>query len=127
MSTDKKTIGLSLSNKALLMNMMERDWFKDQMDAAKFAMSFAIRTGVPPIKGEQSETVWNVGSLDSSGELRTIISALTGEMETPYRLAEQYMNAGIEHIGLLLEKKPGTTIEELMDIAEKNVIEKVTA
>jgi len=99
MEIDKKTIGLTVSNKAVVEILIQKGWFNEQMDAARFAMSIAIDDSTEPDEIEGAETVWNVGSFDTDGELRNIIPILYPDITTPYRLIEYLINVGLEKIG----------------------------
>jgi len=96
---DKKTIGLAPHTREVMNQIMQTGVFKDQIDAAKFAMALAINANVvaEPIEGRG--TVWNVGSFDPDGELKNLISALFPNIETPYRQIEILFNKGLEIIG----------------------------
>jgi hypothetical protein len=111
MSMDRVTIGLTPVNKAFMELLMEKGWFNDKMDAAKFAMAIVIKKGLEPSIVEGTETVWNIGSFDTTSEIRSLILALFPATEVPYRVVEYYINAGLEEIQLLLDN-------EQLDITE---------
>lgn len=115
MSTDKKTIGLTPGARIVLEKLAQSGYFQDQMAAAKFAMSYAINAGLSGTV-EGTDTTWNVGSFDSDGELRSIIPALCGETETPYRAVEQLMNLGLVAIGRRIEEARRIDLVDLMTI-----------
>lgn len=115
MSSDKKTIGLTEANKAVIETMtIEREWFRDQLDAAKFAMALAINVGIEPGTAEGTGTVWNVGSFDPEGELRELMHIIYPDVDAPYRLVEHLLNIGLEIIGERLAENPYTNLVELM-------------
>lgn len=95
MSADKITIGLTPENKKIAVKLTEGEWFETQIDAAKFAMAFAIMRNIPPGSADKTETVWNTGSFDDDGTLRTMIPALFPGTEAPYKLVEYYINVGL--------------------------------
>ncbi|MGH8645012.1 MAG: hypothetical protein ACREX4_11355, partial [Gammaproteobacteria bacterium] len=64
MATDKKTIGIASNNSAGLTALTAAGHFASELDAAKFAMAYAVKSGVRPGSTESSETKWNVGSVD---------------------------------------------------------------
>lgn len=115
MSEDKKTVGLTSENRSIMDQLMDRGFFREQKDAAMFAMAYAIRQGISPGASEGTNTIWNVGSLDPDGEIRTLISNLFQDTSTPYRLLECFVNAGLADIGARMEKEPGMEITDVLD------------
>ncbi|MCY1428269.1 hypothetical protein D9M71_441460 [compost metagenome] len=53
---------------------------------------------------ESTETMWNVGSVDPDGSLRSLMEALFPDETEPYRLAEHLINEGIRALINLLEE-----------------------
>jgi hypothetical protein len=96
MSVDKKTIGIAKANLAALASLVEGGNFASELDAARFAMAYAVRAGLPPGTSEGADTKWNVGSVDPDGTLRSLIEALCPGASEPYRLVEFFMNEGIK-------------------------------
>ncbi|MBX7135848.1 MAG: hypothetical protein R3E69_13640 [Steroidobacteraceae bacterium] len=96
MSVDKKTIGIAKGNLAALASLVESGNFASELDAAKFAMAYAVRSGVSAGATEGADTKWNVGSVDPDGSLRSLIEALYPDVAEPYRLAEYFMNEGVK-------------------------------
>lgn len=107
MSVDKKTIGIAKGNLAALTSLVESGNFASELDAARFAMAYAVRSGVPAGATEGADTKWNVGSVDPDGSLRSLIEALYPDASEPYRLAEYFMNEGVK----LLETTRGNGID----------------
>jgi hypothetical protein len=95
MAGDKKTIGITRANAAALTELERAGRFGSELDAAKFAMAFAIRSGVRQGSTEGAETKWNVGSVDPDGSVRSLVEALCPDVAEPYRLVEHLMNEGI--------------------------------
>lgn len=115
MITDKKTIGLAPHTREVMNQLMQARVFRDQMDAAKFAMALAINAniGAEPVEG--TGTVWNVGSFDPDGALKTVISALFPDAEIPpYRHIEILFNKGLEIIGNHMAEKKALDLVQLM-------------
>ena len=96
MAGDKKTIGITKANHPALQRLVEGGQFASELDAARFAMSHAVRSGVAPGRTESTDTKWNVGSVDPAGDLRALLQGLYPEEEEPYRLLEYLMNRGLE-------------------------------
>ena len=112
MSDDKNTIGLTPGNRRVMEDIM--DYFDEQMDAARFAMSLAIKSDEEPGQIENAETVWNVGSFDPDGEIRDLINALFPEAESPYRAVEYFINVGLQRIDDHLKENKDVDIVELV-------------
>jgi hypothetical protein len=96
MAIDKKTVGITKSNAPALADLVSHGRFASELDAAKFAMAYAIKSGVTGGSTEGAETKWNVGSIDPDGSVRSLIEALCSEASEPYRLAEHLINEGIK-------------------------------
>jgi hypothetical protein len=112
MAADKKTIGITKANAAPLSQLVTAGQFGSELDAAKFAMSYAITQGTPAGIADGAETKWNVGSVDPDGSLRSLIEALFPDETEPYRLTEHLMNEGIRGLTDLLEE--GGDIYEIL-------------
>lgn len=111
---DKKTIGLTPEAKIVMEKLMAKGYFHDQMDAAKFAMSFAINCGVDTSVTINASTTWNIGSFDPDREIKNTISVLYPEAEEPYRLIENLYNQGLILIGKHIEENGDIFMEDLI-------------
>lgn len=98
MANDKKTIGITKSNTPLLAKLVVEGRFGSELDAAKFAMAYAIKEKIDVSITEGAETKWNVGSFDPDGSMRSLLEALFPDNTEPYRLAENLMNEGIKRL-----------------------------
>ena len=98
MATDKKTIGVTKTNAATLADLVATGHFGSELDAAKFAMAYAIKEGVAAGTADGAETKWNVGSVDPDGSMRSLLEAMYPNGTEPYRLAEHLMNEGIKNL-----------------------------
>jgi len=96
MATDKKTIGITKANAAPLADLVAAGKFSSEMDAAKFAMAYAIKEGNTQGTTDGAETKWNVGSIDPDGSVKSLVEALCVDVSEPYRLVEHLMNEGIK-------------------------------
>jgi len=114
MAEDKKTIGLTEANKKIMDQLVEKAGFKRDMDAAKFAFSFAVNRGKEPGPVEGAGTIWNVGSFDEGGDLKALMLNLFPTADAPYRALESLMNTGFGLLAEEMKKKPGLRIEELL-------------
>jgi len=114
MAEDKKTIGLTDANKAVMDQVVEKVGFKRDMDAAKLAFALAVNRGCQPEHVEGAGTIWNVGSFDEGGDLKALIQNLFPGAEAPYRALESLMNTGFGLLGAELKANPGLRVEELL-------------
>lgn len=106
MASDKKTIGVTPANAAALADLTRRGNFASELDAAKFAMGYAIKMGMRTGSAEGTETKWNVGSVDPDGSLRSLLEALFPDVAEPYRTAEFLMNEGVKSLALSAAGSP---------------------
>lgn len=95
MAQDRKTIGITKSNAASLDVLIRAGEFASELDAAKFAMAFAIQRRVAVGGTEGADTKWNVGTVDADGSIRSLLEALYPTVEGPYRQMEFLINEGI--------------------------------
>ncbi|MGA7615162.1 MAG: hypothetical protein WBX15_08270 [Thermoanaerobaculia bacterium] len=93
---DKKSVGLTAETQTLVEEIEQTGWFLEGQDIAHFALSYAIRKGVTPGNTKNADTRWAVGNFDASGEIRTLLTALYPECETPVRLMEHLVNEGLQ-------------------------------
>ena len=114
MAEDKKTIGLTDANKAIMDNVVEKAGFKRDMDAAKFAFALAINRGCEPGQTEGAGTIWNVGSFDEAGDIKGLIQNLFPSAEAPYRALESLMNTGFSLLAAEMKANPSLRIEDLL-------------
>ena len=114
MTEDKKTIGLTTENRSVMDRIMDKGFFRDQKDAAMFAMAYAIEQGIRAGNSEGTNTIWNVGTLDPDGEIRVLISNLFPDTSTPYRVLEFFVNTGLAQIGVRMDNEPGIDITDFL-------------
>jgi hypothetical protein len=103
MSGDKITIGMTKTNDSLLNQIVSAGRFADEMDAAKFAMAYAIKNGTRTGTTTGTGTKWNVGSFDRDGSLKSLVEELWPDNTEPYRLIEHLMNEGVRQISSAIE------------------------
>ncbi len=120
MIEDKKTVGLTPTNRAIMEEIFAKGLFHDQKDIAKFAMAFAINQGIPPGNVEGSGTVWNTGSLDEGSEIRNLILTLFPGNDAPYRMMEGLINAGLSAIAEVMKSDPSLELMDLMTMRPKD-------
>jgi hypothetical protein len=114
MADDKKTIGLTDTNKMIMNKVVEKAGFDDGMDAAKFAFAFAIARDCKPEGLEGVGTIWNVGSFDEGGDIRALMQNLFPDAEAPYRALESLMNAGFRLLDVEMTTNPTLRIDEIV-------------
>lgn len=112
MASDKKTIGITKPNASGLATLVSTGRFGSEMDAAKFAMAYALKSGITSGSTDGAETKWNVGSIDPDGSVRSLIEALCADAPEPYRLVEHLMNEGIKMLAAKFSE--GTDVYDLM-------------
>jgi hypothetical protein len=115
MIDDKKTIGLTPENRSVMDRIMEKEFFREQKDAALFAMAYAINQDVVAGNCEGANTIWNVGSLDPEGEVRSLVGNLFPDVVLPYRLTEHLINAGLALIGARMAADPGLDLTDFLE------------
>lgn len=98
MGADKKTIGIAKDNIGALQRLIASGRFGSELDAAKFAMAHAIKSGAEAGRADGADTKWNVGSVDPTGNLRALLAAFYPEVDEPYRLMEYLMNRGVAEL-----------------------------
>lgn len=99
MSNDKRTIGIAKQNHGLLQRLVHAGRFVSELDAAKFAMAYAVHQGASAGRSDGTDTKWNVGSVDPLGNLREMIMSLYPNNDEPYRLMEYLINTGLQELG----------------------------
>ncbi len=114
MAEDKKTIGLTDVNKAIMDQVVEKAGFKRDMDAAKFAFALAVNRGCEPAQTEGVGTIWNVGSFDEGGDLKALVQNLFPDADSPYRALESLMNSGFSLLAAEIEASHGLRVEDLL-------------
>ena len=112
MSEDRKTIGLTKATRGILDQIMQKDWFKDRSDAAKFALAVAVNAGTKPGDTDGAETVWSTTIIEP--ELRDTVRVLFPDADMPYKAIESLINTGLEIIGKHMEERGDLVLTELM-------------
>ena len=95
------TVGLSEHADDLLDQMKEQEIFAEKLDGYRFAISFAVASGVFPSEIEKRNTLFNVGSLDPGQLIRSAIEALyEDELATisACRIAERLADWGVRDL-----------------------------
>jgi len=95
MERDRESIGLTTAGVASLAQLESLGWFIDGQDIARFAMSYAIRSGSGDGSAANTETRWAAGNFDKTGEIRALMSGLYPDCTTPVRQMEFLVNEGL--------------------------------
>jgi hypothetical protein len=114
MERDRESIGLTTEGVAALAQLESFGWFVDGQDAARFAMSYAIRSGAGLGSAANTETRWAAGNFDKSGEIRALMSGLYPDCATPVRQMEYLVNEGLR----LLRERLATATLSPADLLE---------
>jgi len=97
-SADKRTIGIARANEHSLAALIDAGNFGSELDAAKFALAYAIDQGAEIGTVDGASTKWNIGTVDSDGGLRALVEAIYGAVAEPYRLIEYLINEGLRQL-----------------------------
>jgi hypothetical protein len=95
------TIGLSDGAKEKLRWLAEEKYFRQQVDAYRFAIGLALAQGVDPPEVHKSGTIFNIGSFDPDGALKRSIQAIMGDRLNGiavYKMAERLAEWGINEL-----------------------------
>jgi len=95
---DKVDIGLNRDSQEKVEAIMAKGWFSEAQDLARFALSYAVRAGVPIGTTTGAQTRWSSGNFDPSGEIRAVVMAMYPKCATPIRQMEFLVNEGISLI-----------------------------
>ncbi len=98
---DKRTLGVTAAGAADLDEIMSTEWFAEEMDAYRVAISLAFANDLMKDPSEMTgvSTKWNVGTLDPDDMLRSMVLALSEEqVDRPYAHAEARAAAGLEYL-----------------------------
>lgn len=98
MERDRQSVGLSSAGQRNIARAEALGWFGPNQDLARFAMAYAIRSGVEPGSTEGTETRWTIGLFDDTGEIRDLIGALYPSVTAPVRCIEHFVNEGLRLI-----------------------------
>ena len=102
---DRKQIGLTDHGKAAVARLTdELGWFDEAQAAGRFALAYAIKTGIEPGRAVTAvETRWSPDLFDPSGEIRALLRAMYPDTTTPIRLMEYMIDEGLSRIAAKLE------------------------
>jgi hypothetical protein len=92
------TVGLSETGHSNLQRLKEEGYFKEMLDAYRFAIALALSRGAMAEK-DSRKTIFNVGTLDPDNLIYSAVSELrTVEDEPVYKTAERLAEWGIAEL-----------------------------
>jgi hypothetical protein len=95
MEQDRRSIGLTAESQRLMEEILAKEWFGEAQEAARFAMAYAIKSGVAPAATPGVDTRWSSGLFDPTGEIVALVGALHPDLTTPVRAIETFVNEGL--------------------------------
>lgn len=113
---DKTQFGLTKEGTAVIERLEELAIFPNQMEAAKFALAVAIRSGAKPSVVAQAKTTWHAGGFDPDHELADVVCILFPEVQAPYRAIEALVNDGLALLGKEIERTGTLDLPTLVDV-----------
>ncbi|MDC0675982.1 hypothetical protein [Nannocystis radixulma] len=114
MERDKHDIGLTEAAELVLNELVDKGWFNERQDAARFCLAYAVRAKIPEGVTERAQTRWSAGNFDSTGEIRALLAALYPSCRTPVRLMEHLIHEGLRLLSARL-KSDSVGPGDLMD------------
>lgn len=96
---DKTTIGLTKRAREVAERLQANEGLGDLMEIALLGFSVAVNLRVGMGNAKDAATTWNVGTFDSSGQIRDLVYALYDDLIAPYRQVEFLVNEGLERLG----------------------------
>jgi hypothetical protein len=111
-----------LSSKAIEIaeKIKETGRFEDVLTVARFGMAYALKNHFSEITPEtyrmpdNNGSNYNVGSLDSDGQLRTLLVALYPGTTTPYLYAQHLITFGLIKIGERIDNEGWVSVSALL-------------
>ncbi len=102
---DRESIGLNQQGIQIIARLVdELEWFAESQDAARLALAYAVQAGVGEGSAGNTETRWNVGLFDRTGEIRATVLGLFPTCPTPVRQMEYLVNEGLRLINGRLDQ-----------------------
>ena len=119
--TDMVNIRLSKEANEIAERLVETGKFENVITAAKFALAFALKnhfeefdpiTYTVPDSGGNN---YNVGTVDSDGQLAALLRAIYPDTTTPYMYARSLMVFGLTKIGKRIEEEGMPSVSALCE------------
>ena len=98
-------------NKAIQYLVEDKKWFEGERDAFRAALAYGAAKKITPTVGGKYKTKWNIGTLEQSGRIRTLLIE-AGFTKDPYTLVNAIGDAALREI---YEKaKAGYTLSSIL-------------
>jgi hypothetical protein len=89
----------------------DKKWFEGERDAFRAALAYGAAKKITPTVGGKYKTKWNIGTLEQSGRIRTLLIE-AGFTKDPYTLVNAIGDAALREI---YEKaKAGYTLSSIL-------------
>ena len=96
---EPNTVGLSPAGKVAVQRLIDGKIFLRQIDVYRFAIALGLAHGGYEGGIPKGDTMFNIGTLDPDGSLRTAVELLRGERDEPVlRSAERYAEWGVREM-----------------------------
>lgn len=97
--------------KAIQYLVEDKKWFEGERDAFRVALAYGAAKKITPTVGGKYKTKWNIGTLEQSGRIRTLLIE-AGFTKNPYTLVNAIGDASLREI---YEKaKAGHTLSSIL-------------
>ena len=97
--------------KAIQYLVEDKKWFEGERDAFRAALAYGVAKKITPTVGGKYKTKWNIGTLEQSGRIRTLLIE-AGFTKDPYTLVNAIGDAALREI---YEKaKAGYTLSSIL-------------
>ena len=97
--------------KAIQYLVEDKKWFEGERDAFRAALAYGAAKKITPTVGGKYKTKWNIGTLEQSGRIRTLLIE-AGFTKDPYTLVNAIGDAALREI---YEKaKAGYTLSSIL-------------
>lgn len=115
MADDRRQIGLTDAGKAVEARLTDSlGWFREGQEACRFALTFAVRQGIPEGTTDQHvDTRWGADGFDPTGEIRAVLRATYPDCSTPVRLMEYLIDEGLRRINEGIEQGKDSPLDYL--------------
>lgn len=108
---DLTTFRLSRKANEVAELLVSTGWFDFALTAAKFAMAYALKNHFDEINPatyvmpDNDGNTYNAGSLDSDGQISSMLRAIYPNCNTPYIYARNLMTFGLLKLGAKIESE----------------------
>lgn len=117
---DIKNFRLSSRANEIAERIKEEGHFEDVLTVARFGMAYALKNHFEEISPEiyrmpdSAGSNYNIGSLDSDGQLRALLVALYPGTTTPYLFAQHLITFGLLRLGERIDNEGWKSVSDLL-------------